>query len=448
MTSRTWIGALAMLLTAQGLAAAPPGPNVVLIIADDHGAADYGFLGHPHIQTPHIDRLAARSLVFPWGHVAAPLCCPSLASIITGLDPHQHGITSNDPPAPAGSDPNRPAGRRANQPEFLAGRAAMTARMRACQTLPRLLEGYASLQTGKWWQGSYRSAGFTDGMTHGDESRGGRHGDEGLAIGRLTMQPIADFLDRVQTQRKPFFVWYAPMLPHQPHDAPDRFVDLYRDVAPSLPVARYWANITWFDETCGQLFEMLNQRGLAENTLVIYLADNGWIQDPEADRFAPRSKRTPYEGGLRTPILVSWPGHVEPARDDHVVGSIDVLPTIAAACGRPVPSQCPGVNLLDEDQVAGRQALCGAAYTHNAISLERPAENLEYRWIVADGWKAIMPNSTRLPGQVPVLFHLLHDPWEDRDLAAAEPQRLARLGRLLDAWWPGLVALGAAPPAR
>ena len=68
----------------------------------------------------------------------------------------------------------------------------------------------------------------------------------------------------------------------------------------------------WFDETCGQLLDFLDDRKIAENTIVIFLADNGWIQDPAADRYAPRSKQSPYDGGLRTPILVRWPGKVAP----------------------------------------------------------------------------------------------------------------------------------------
>src|SRR5437667_2604998 len=80
-------------------------PNVVLIISDDHGWTDYGFMGHPQIRTPNLDRLAARSRVFRRGYVPSSLCCPSLASIITGLYPHQHRITSNDPPLPAGMRP-------------------------------------------------------------------------------------------------------------------------------------------------------------------------------------------------------------------------------------------------------------------------------------------------------------------------------------------------------
>jgi uncharacterized sulfatase len=423
-----------LLFATTSLRAAPP--NVVLIVSDDHGFADYGFMGHPQIRTPHLDRLAARSLLFTQAHVAAPLCCPSLASIITGLHPHQHGITCNDPPVPQNLDPNKPQGNRARQPSFLAGRAVMTERIARCTTIPRLLSDYLSLQTGKWWQGNHTSAGFTHGMTHGDESRGGRHGDEGLHIGRQTMQPIADFLDRAQSAQQPFFIWYAPMLPHQPHDAPQRFVDLYRDVAPSPQVARYWANITWFDETCGQLFDLLAQRQLAENTLILYVADNGWIQDPAADRVAPRSKRTPYEGGLRTPILASWPGHIEPRRDEHYVSSIDLLPTIAAACQRAIPPDCQGVNLLDPQQVADRHAIFGAAYTHNALDLDRPARNLQYRYVIADGWKLIAPDPRNQPRESPQLYHLADDPLETHDQAAVDHARLQALTAQLNAWWP------------
>src|SRR3954451_22988411 len=87
----------AMVVTAPALAAPP---NVVLIISDDQGWGDYSFMGHPHIQTPHIDRLASQSLTFRRGYVPSSLCSPSLASILTGLYPHQHYVTSNDPPLP------------------------------------------------------------------------------------------------------------------------------------------------------------------------------------------------------------------------------------------------------------------------------------------------------------------------------------------------------------
>src|SRR3954464_13739098 len=103
---RTLLGFAAFLgFTVLAVAAEPAPsrpPNVVLIISDDHGWTDYGFMGHPEVKTPNLDRLAAQSLLFPRGYVPASLCCPSLASIVTGRYPHQHKIVSNDPPLPTG----------------------------------------------------------------------------------------------------------------------------------------------------------------------------------------------------------------------------------------------------------------------------------------------------------------------------------------------------------
>jgi sulfatase-like protein len=252
-------------------------PNVVLIVSDDHGWTDYGFMGHPHVKTPNLDKLAAQSLTFRRGYVPSSLCCPSLASLITGRYPHQHKVTSNDPPMPPGM---KPAQFQKSQ-AFLDGREVMTKHLEAVPTLPRLLaqRGYVSLQTGKWWQGDYRRGGFTHGMT-----KGLRHGDEGLDIGRKTLQPVFDFVSDARKAGKPFLVWYAPMLPHTPHNPPERLLAKYRDKTPSLSVAKYWAMVEWFDETCGQLLDHLEAEKLADNTVVIYVADNGWIQEADALR--------------------------------------------------------------------------------------------------------------------------------------------------------------------
>ena len=111
--------------------------------------------------------------------------------------------------------------------------------------------GYATLQTGKWWEGNPLNHGFTDAMTHGDPSRGGRHGDQGLKIGRETMQPIYDFVEKAEENDHPFFVWYGVFLPHFPHNAPQRLFNKYKDIAPNEPTAWYWANVEWLDEGCG-----------------------------------------------------------------------------------------------------------------------------------------------------------------------------------------------------
>lgn len=411
------------LVLATGLPAAAAPPNVVLILGDDQAWTDFGFMGHPAIQTPHLDRLAAESATFSRGYVPTSLCRASLASIITGLSPHQHHITSNDPP-------------QAPPAERQAMRERMIRYMDQAETLPRWLgrAGYISFQAGKWWEGAPARGGFTAGMTHGDPQRGGRHGDVGLEIGRKTMQPVFDFIDGAGD--RPFFLWYAPMLPHQPHNPPDRLLAKYRDRAESIHLARYWAMCEWFDETCGELLAHLDRRGLREKTIVVFAVDNGWIQEPETATFAPKSKRSPYDGGLRTPILVRWPGTVEPRRDDvTAVSSLDLAPTILAACGLPVPASLPGVNLLDRRAVEARPAVQGAIFSHDAVEIDDPARNLQFRWCV-EGWrKLILPQSGAAAQGGPELYDLRSDPHETKNLADDEPERVAELRRRLDNWW-------------
>ena len=199
-TSRLLAAFLSLAPVSESSAAEQP-PNIVIILSDDQAWTDYGFMGHMDIKTPHLDELAARSLVFERGYVAAPLCRPSLASIVTGLYPFQHGITGNDV---AGNNK----------------RAELDAPMRAAfhrhSSFIKLLtaNGYVAHQSGKWWEGSWREGGFTHGMTHGDPKRGGRHGDAGLKIGRESIKPLTDFIDAATNEKKPFLLWYAPFLPH------------------------------------------------------------------------------------------------------------------------------------------------------------------------------------------------------------------------------------------
>lgn len=427
---------LAALLVALAAGPAAAAPNVVLIVGDDQGWRDYGFMGHAHIRTPHLDRLATESLRFDRGYVPTSLCRASLATMITGLYPHQHLMTSNDPPLPpglTGAAANRDAG-------FLAQRAEMVRLFERSPTLPRLLgpSGFVSLQTGKWWEGNAcRCGGFTEGMTHGDPDKGGRHGDVGLTIGRQGLAPVKEFLAAAKKDAKPFFVWYAPMMPHSPHNPPEKLLAKYKDKTPSLHVARYWAMCEWFDETVGELLAELEATGQAANTLVVYLHDNGWLQDADSPNFLPRSKRSPYDGGLRTPVLVRWPGRVRPGRSDTPVSSIDLAPTVLHAAGVRVPAGMPGVNLLDAVALAARPALFGAIFEHNAVDIRRPAANLQYRWVLAGGWKLIRPRLAAVPAGRVELFNVAGDPDERDDRAAAEPARVAELTKLLDGWWAG-----------
>lgn len=393
---------------------APPAspPNVVLIISDDQWWGDFGFMGSEDVRTPHLDALAAESRVFPRGYVPTALCRASLATLITGLHPHEHKLTGNDPPRGV-------------------ERTRMLEHIEAVETVADHLgaAGYRSLQTGKWWEGNCTCGGFTEGMTHGDPSRGGRHGDEGLRIGRDGMAPATDFIDACVEDETPFFLWYAPFLPHTPHDPPERLLETYRADGVPLPIARYRAMCTLLDETCGELLGHLRERGVAEDTLVLFVVDNGWIQRPNGRGYAPRSKRTPYEGGVRTPIMVRWAGRVEPGRVETPVSSVDIPATILAACGLDVPAHWPGVDLTAD--VSDRGPLFGAAYTHDVVEVGRPERSLLSRWVLEDPLKLIVHTDPARPVE---LFDVRADPAEERPLD--DPEAAAMLRARLDAWWP------------
>lgn len=393
--------------------AAPP--NVLILLSDDQAYGDYSFMGHEQIRTPRIDRLAKEGVTFTHGYVPTSLCRSSLMSILSGQYPHQHLITGNDPPK--GTD-----------------RAAMLKHVRRVPMLPRILaeHGYACFQSGKWWEGNLKEGGFTAGMTHGDVTRGGRHGDEGLKIGRQGNQPIYDFL--AARGDKPFFIWYAPMLPHQPHNPPERLLAKYRNKTDSLHVAKYWAMCEWWDEQCGELLDHLEKKGLAENTLVAYLADNGWIQDPVAAKYAPRSKRSPYEGGIRTPIILRWPAQLKPRYDNKsLVSSIDLAPTILAACGIEAPKEMQGVNLLQvaNSKVSPRGAVFGEIYEHDVADIDHAEPGLLYRWCVSGNWKLILPKD----GKNIELYDLSADPGERNNLSGSQPEEVKMLTKEIEHWW-------------
>lgn len=447
MKALSIISVLLLFIVCDVVAAGPP-PNVVFILSDDQAWSDYGFMGHADVTTPHLDKLAQNSLFFDRGYVASPVCRPSLASLVTGLFPHQHGVTGND----VGWGPGR-AGYFSDKRHALDG--PLRAGFHRNASFIKLLtsNGYLAHQSGKWWEGSWKDGGFTHGMTHGDPKRGGRHGDDGLTIGRTSMKPVTGFIDHAVEQKKPFLLWYAPFLPHTPHNPPGRLLDKYALPGRSADVARYYAMIEWFDETCGELLDHLKEKQQARNTLVIYICDNGWTarstrpDDPHQKKFGHfglRSKGSPYENGTRTPILISWPGRVKPERSRHLAHAIDIFPTIAAAVGLKAPQHLTGINLLDVDAVKKRKAVFGVNHSTHNMNLSDPDETLQYIWCVEGNWKLLV----RYPGKdetnwrnlhawdkKPVrLYDLARDPHETMELSQANPEVVARLKKKIEAW--------------
>jgi uncharacterized sulfatase len=418
-------------------------PNVLYIISDDQAWTDYGFMGHPQIKTPRLDKLAKESVLFERGYVPTALCRPSLVTLINGQYTHKHGVTGNDP-----SPKNYPPKDGEN---YNDKRAQLISYLDRFETLPNLLteKGYLSHQSGKWWEGNFKHGGFTHGMTRGFPQPGGRHGDDGLKIGRDGLKPIEDFVDHSMKENKPFFLWYGVFLPHTPHNPPERLLNPYKELGLPLSIAKYYAMCTWFDETCGQLIDILEKRNLRDDTIIVYVTDNGWIQNPEKNGYAPRSKQTPYEGGIRTPIMFSWPnGGLKNGKRKDVVSSIDLFPTVLAATGARTPKGLPGLNLLENlktDKAIKRNGILGETFAHDIADVENPEDSLLFRWTIEGKWKLLLTydgevnrykNTHPREEKRPQLFNLLKDPNEEKNLAKDNPEVVARLAAKIGKWWP------------
>lgn len=462
-------GACWVLSLLSGLTCAADRPNVVLIVSDDQTYSDFGFMGHPHVRTPHLDRLAAKSVRYPNAYVPSSVCRPSLVTLLTGLYPHQHGVHFNHPPPGFAKLTRSPE---IDKPQFDELRKRATSLIRSRPTLPRILavEGYRCFQTGKYWEGHWRNAGFTEGMTtaepsddpnalgnkqlaNGDLVAHG-NGDRGLAIGRETMQPIFDFVDDCQKTRTPFFVWYAPFLPHLPHNAPERFRKPYeRD--PHIPrhAIPYYATCTWFDETVGQLIGHIEKAGLADETLFVFVVDNGFVPDPKKPmpggdfNYAKTSKRSPFEDGLRTPILLHWEGHTKSATHKSLCSSVDLVPTVLDALrfedkAPDLPGRTLWPSAIGEKPLAD-QPVFGEIYPGDASSLGYPERDVAYRWIREGRFKLIVPHAPtdKKPWggylNQRALFDVIADPQERHNLAQDEKHvaTISRLERRLDQWW-------------
>lgn len=443
-------------------------PNVVLIISDDQTYTDFGFMGNDDVLTPNIDRLASQSARYVNGYVPSSVCRPSLVSILTGLYPHQHGVHFNHPPPGFSKLTKSPE---IGKAEFDALREKAAGLIRTIPTLPRRLaaNGYRCFQTGKYWEGHWRNAGFTEGMTLAEPSPGAKYGnktlangdvvahgngDHGLSIGRETMQPIYDFID--DCDKTPFLVWYAPFLPHTPHSSPKKYFDLYRRKS-NIPKHRfpYYAAIFQFDDTVGDLVNFVDQRGLTRDTIFVFVVDNGWEPDPERYRstkrewdHTKRSKRAPFDYGLRTPILIRWDGHVRPGTHQQLVSSIDLLPTILAATGLAESTdEFPGINLwpsaIAESSLNPDRAVFGEIYPGDATSLGHPERDVAHRWIRQRNLKLITTHKHDQPAswgnylKGDALFDVVRDPDELRNLISNPEYKheVSNLRQQLNGWW-------------
>jgi arylsulfatase A len=431
MTHRLWIALVltAVMLSGTGAAAAERPPNVVLVLADDLGWADLGCYGNTFNETPRIDKLATQGLRFTDCY-AYPVCSPTRAAIQTGQNPARLGLTAHIP------GHWRPFEKLAEPPIALdlpRDVATVAERLHAA--------GYATGYFGKWHLGSPGPG--RRGYDEAFESQG--HAVPGPRQEPPARQPrrAAEYLAEravkfITTHRdKPFFVQVSPFAVHIPLSTTPALEAKYQ-AKPKVPGyasnALYAGLLEELDTCVGTVLDALDKNGLSENTLFIFLSDNGGLERevggwPGTTNAPLRNEKgTLYEGGIRVPMIVRWPGMTRPGTVTHVPAfAADFFPTALAAAHAPPASQAlDSVSLLpvlrDPAATLPREALYWH-YPHYHHS--RPSGATR-----AGDWKAIEFFDT---GAVE-LYNLRDDLGESKDLAASQPEKARELREKLHRW--------------
>jgi len=423
----------------------PPRPNIILLVGDDQGYPYFGFMGADYVQTPHMDMLAKSGVLFTQGYVPQNHCRPSLQTLMTGTLPHQYKAqVASMFEQSEGYDTILEASRQQAAQEFDFHA------MKHFQTLPRILahEGYVSFQGGKWWEFNYQNGGFDEGMTKGwtEEDKGKNDwflkfmGGEGTELARATMQPVYDFID--QHADAPFFIWYAPELPHYPFDAPARYYDLYKEEDMSESAKRYYANCTWFDDGVGELINYLKEKGEFEQTLFVYVNDNGWEQAPQQEfrhdslrwhNGGDKGKLSIYDMSFRTPIIFSWAGEI-PANQTRtqLIHSADIPATLLNYLQIPIPEDYFGTSqmeLVQEGKGAGREQIIGRV-TQMRSEADMMGMKIEGYWLRNQDW-FFQWNKTL---ELKQLFDMKQDPNNDHNLAESHPELVASFTAAIENW--------------
>jgi arylsulfatase A-like enzyme len=451
----TWL--IAAVLVSDTVAGSPRArPNIVVVMTDDQGYGDLGITGNGVLETPHTDRLAMASARLPYFYVS-PVCAPTRASLLTGRYNY-----------------------RTRAIDTWVGRAMMDP---AEITLAEILRdaGYETGIFGKWHLGDCfplraMDQGFDDALVHlggglaqpsepiENNSRYTdailfRNGQPVNTSGYCTdvyFDAALQFIARSHEAGAPFFAYVPTNAPHSPfHDVP---VDLYekyktKDLSPVLgergkeadDVARIFAMCENIDQNVGRLLSTLDRLEIAENTIVVYLHDNG----PRGTRYVGPmrgSKTGVHEGGIRSPFFVRWPARLNPGeKSAHVAAHIDVLPTLLEAAGVDIP---PGLRidgrsllpLLEEraaswpDRLLVLQSHRGnepSRYHHFAAIQDAASVSSRWKLLRASGFH----EENAAPNHPFELYDLAVDPREQVDLAAAHPDVVARLKSAYSDWF-------------
>jgi len=391
-------------------------PNVVLIVVDDLGYGDLSCYGATDLQTPHIDGLAASGVRFTQFYANCPVCSPTRASVLTGRYPDLVGV------------PGVIRTHRENSWGYLDPKAVL---------LPRVLAraGYHTAIVGKWHLGlgspnTPNEHGFD--YFHGflgdmmdDYYSHLRHDINYMRLNDQTIEPeghatdlfsqwAADYVEERAATAQPFFLYLAYNAPHTPIQPPEAWLERVRqrhpDMAPKR--AQLVALIEHMDDGIGRVMAALEACGAADNTLVVFVSDNGGQSNVGAQNGPLRGgKQDLYEGGIRVPMCAAWPGHIPGGgRSDRVALTMDLYPTICEACGAATDAEMDGSSMLP--------ALRGE---------EQPEEDRYLFWVRREGgrhggraYRAVRHGDHKLVQNSPFepyeLFDLGEDPLEEHPL--------------------------------
>jgi len=402
-------------------------PNVLVILIDDVGWADIGCYGCKDIPTPHIDTLARGGVRFTSGYVSAPLCSPTRAGIMTGRHQQRFGHEFN----PGGGGVNLGF-------EFGLPLAETT----FADVMKKA--GYATGIVGKWHLGQdpkYQppARGFDEffGFLGGAHAyyppqegkgpvranpimRGKEKVQEKEYLTDAFAREAAAFIDRHKAE--PFFLYFAPNAAHMPMQAPQRCLDKFAHIANERR-RTHGAMMSCLDDGIGKVLARLKEHGLEESTLVLFVSDNGGPPSTTSSNGPLRGgKASMWEGGIREPFVIRWPGHVPAGRVyDEPVISLDFLPTAAAAAGAEPPAARPldGVDLVP--YLSGKKA----GPPHEYLFWRMGAQ-----WAVRKGhWKLV-----KVRDGPPGLYDLSTDIGESKDLSAEKPEIRDELARAYADW--------------
>ena len=439
-----------------GATPVPAKPNVIYILTDDLGYGDLGCYGQQKLKTPNIDRLANEGMLFTDHYSGNTVCSPSRAVLMTGQHPGHVHCRGNSGERAAALDPE------------------MT-------TLPRLFKnaGYATGAYGKWGLGQTCDAGAVNPMTHGFDHFTGwknqgvahtyypssiiRDGkevplEEGTYIHDLVMDAAFDFIKENAKSGQPFFCYIPTAIPHAAMHAPADLHEKWRKVYPQFdkriakygapkgepcppvqnPIAGFAGMMENFDNQMGELFSILVELGVDENTIILFSSDNGAHKEgghnPEfwnSNGPLRGLKRDLYEGGIRTPFMARWPGKVAAgSRSDHLSAFWDILPTMADLIGQPVPEQSDGISILPTLLGKGEQAEHEYIY-HEFILARHKAYTA--RSLRQSEWKAVQLRDLNTKELQPIeLYNLKDDLGETTDLAVQYPELVLKLEQYMD----------------